>query len=68
MKRFNLYLMFLVVFAGAMACHGKSNKDYDKGEKNDPATMSVPSNSDATNPGLADTAKAKKDTTTSPNK
>jgi hypothetical protein len=44
-----------------VSCHGTQSKDYDKNEKNDPASISVPSNSDATNPSLADTTYAKKD-------
>jgi len=47
-----------------MACHGTASKDYDKKEKNDPAKINVPSNSDATNPSLADTANSQKDTAT----
>ena len=54
---------FLLLFIFAVSCHGKSSKDYDKDEKNDPAKMHVPANSDATNPSLADSAYSKEDST-----
>jgi len=60
MKSINVFLIaiFTVIL---FSCHGKSSKDYDKNEKNDPAKIDVPSNSDATNPSLADSAHSKKD-------
>ncbi len=63
MKRFPFFLTVFLLFVFAAACHGKSNSDYDKGEKNDPSSITVPDNSDATNPSLADTAKSKMDST-----
>jgi hypothetical protein len=56
-------LAAVLSIAALHACHGTASKDYDKKEKNDPAQIVVPSNSDATNPSLADTANSKKDTT-----
>jgi len=57
-------LIPLIITTSVMACHGTASKDYDKKEKNDPAKINVPSNSDATNPSLADTANSQKDTAT----
>ncbi|HSZ86688.1 MAG TPA: hypothetical protein VK787_11700 [Puia sp.] len=54
----------IIIATAIFSCHGTSSKDYDKKEKNDPAKIDVPGNSDATNPSLADTAKSQKDTTT----
>ncbi|HEX4372088.1 MAG TPA: hypothetical protein VHZ50_02180 [Puia sp.] len=62
MKAKNI-VMAIIIAAGILSCHGTSSKDYDKKEKNDPAKIDVPSNSDATNPSLADTAHSQKDTT-----
>jgi hypothetical protein len=61
MKTKNI-LIALIITAAMVSCHGASSKDYDKKEKNDPAKINVPSNSDATNPSLADTANSKSDT------
>jgi hypothetical protein len=58
------FLIAALIASAIISCHGTSSKDYDKKEKNDPAKIDVPSNSDATNPSLADTANSKKDTTT----
>jgi hypothetical protein len=60
----NFFLVALIVVSAIISCHGTSSKDYDKKEKNDPGKIGVPSNSDATNPSLADTANSKKDTST----
>jgi hypothetical protein len=60
----NVIIAGAIAIAGLMSCHGTSSKDYDKNEKNDPTQVTVPSNSDATNPSLADTANSKRDTTT----
>jgi hypothetical protein len=54
-------LLALIISVSLLACHGTANKDYDKKEKNDPAKIDVPSNSDATNPSLADSANSNKD-------
>ena len=63
MKTKNI-LIALIITMSIVSCHGTSSKDYDKKEKNDPGKIEVPSNSDATNPSLADTANSPKDTTT----
>jgi uncharacterized membrane protein len=63
MKTKNI-LVVLIITISIVSCHGTSSKDYDKKEKNDPAKINVPSNSDATNPSLADTANSQKDTST----
>jgi hypothetical protein len=57
------FLVAVIISAILFSCHGTSSKDYDKKEKNDPGKMTVPANSDATNPSLADTANSQKDTT-----
>jgi hypothetical protein len=57
------FLVAVIIAAALSSCQGTSSKDYDKKEKNDPAKINVPSNSDATNPSLADTANSKSDTT-----
>jgi hypothetical protein len=62
MKWINLFLIAIFI-AVLFSCHGKSSKDYDKDEKNDPTKIDVPSNKDATNPSLADTANSKRDST-----
>jgi hypothetical protein len=54
-------LIGAMIAVSITSCHGTSSKDYDKKEKNDPAKINVPSNDDATNPSLADTANSKKD-------
>jgi hypothetical protein len=61
MKTKNI-LIALIISTSIFSCHGTSSKDYDKKEKNDPAKIDVPGNSDATNPSLADTTNSKKDT------
>jgi len=61
--KLNLMVAAAITIAGIISCHGTSSKDYDKNEKNDPTQVTVPSNSDATNPSLADTANSKRDTT-----
>ncbi|HLX93229.1 MAG TPA: hypothetical protein VKR32_16205 [Puia sp.] len=59
MKPKTIILSFSVAFI--FGCHGTASKDYDKKEKNDPANIAVPNNSDATNPSLADSARIEKD-------
>jgi hypothetical protein len=61
--KLNLIIAGAITIAGILSCHGTASKDYDKNEKNDPTQVTVPSNSDATNPSLADTANSKRDTT-----
>lgn len=58
MKWYNNLLLPAVMVMVLASCHGTSSKDYDKNEKNDPSKIDVPSNSDATNPSLADTTKS----------
>jgi hypothetical protein len=57
------FLVAVMIATTILSCHGTASKDYDKKEKNDPAKIDVPSNSDATNPSLADTTNSQKDTT-----
>jgi hypothetical protein len=53
-------LVILVCAVTFTGCSGNKNKKYDV--DNDPVKYTPPSNSDATNPSLADTAYVNKDT------
>lgn len=59
MKPKNL-LVAVFLYSLLVCCKHNKDKKYDVND--DPAKMAIPSNSDATNPSMADTAYVNKDT------
>jgi hypothetical protein len=52
----------LIIFLSLLSVCCKHNKDKKYDVNDDPAKMAIPSNNDATNPSMADTAYVNKDT------